>query len=130
MNEVGVNLAERHQRPFASLLEGPNLAKKGSAILLHRPRRILTSEAEIQALSAIRRGNSPGPCAEAMDQPWDRRQRKGIGVENVALGSPEGFQRHRNILATYRLSVMRADHEIGPHGKSRSGPSVPAIVRV
>jgi hypothetical protein len=41
-----------------------------------------------------------------MNEPRHRRKR--VGLENLALSFPEGFQRHRNILATYPRSCNAA----------------------
>jgi hypothetical protein len=104
MNEIRVNLAECNQRPFTPLSDRSYLAQKCSPVLFYRPLCILASETQIQAPLAISPGKSARPGAEAMNQP--PQVDKGIGVENLALSFPEGFQRHRNILATYLLSVI------------------------
>jgi hypothetical protein len=104
MNEVRVNLAERNQRPFTPLADRSYLAEKCSPVLFYRPLCILASETQIQAPLAISPGKSARPSAEAMNQP--PQVDKGIGVENLALNSPEGFQRHHNILATYLPPVI------------------------
>ena len=82
------------------------LAQKCSPVLFYRPLCIFGSETEIQAPLAISLGKSARPGAEAMNQP--PQVDKGFGVENLALSFPEGFQRHRNILATYPRSCNAA----------------------
>jgi hypothetical protein len=104
MNQVRVNLAERNQRPFTPLADRSYLAEKCSPVLFYRPLCILPRETQIQAPLAISPGKSARPGAEAMNQP--PQVDKGIGVQNLALNFPEGFQRHRTILATYRPSVI------------------------
>ncbi len=88
-----------HSRP---LRIGSELPEKCGPVLFHRPLLILAGETQVQAPLAVSPGKPARPGAEAVNEPRQRRKR--IGVENLALGFPEGFQRHRNILAT--LSAM------------------------
>jgi hypothetical protein len=106
MNKVRVNLAERNQRPLSALTDGSYLLEERGPILFHRALRILPGETEIQASPAITLGESTRSSAETMNEPRHRRKR--VGLENLALACPEGFQRHRNILATYPRSCNAA----------------------
>ena len=92
MNKVRVNLAQRNQRPLAALPDGAKLRKKCGPILFHRPLRILASEAEIQAFSAIDFGKSARSSAEAINEPGRRRER--FGPNDLVLRFPQSFQRH------------------------------------
>src|SRR6185369_897945 len=101
MNEVGMNLAEGNQRPLAPFPNRSELPEKRGPVLFHRPLPILAGETQVQTALAVSPGKPAWPGAKAMNGPRQRRKR--IGVKNLAWNFPEDFQRHRNILATFRM---------------------------
>lgn len=98
MNKVGMNLAQGNERPLAPLLDRSELPEKRGPVLFHRPLLILAGKAQVQAALAVSPGKPARPCTEAVNEPRQRGKR--IDGENLALGFPETFQRHCNILAT------------------------------
>jgi hypothetical protein len=78
VNDVGVDLAERNQRPegaggfprTATLVrDGPNFAEKGRAVPFDGGANIVLGEAQIEIALAVRAGESAHPRREAMDKP-------------------------------------------------------------
>jgi len=70
VNEIGMNLARRDQRPAILAVDGTELPQEYFAVALDRAAGIMFGEPQIESLSAIHPGEAAEPGAESVDQPW------------------------------------------------------------
>ena len=69
VNEIGMNLAQRDQRPVFLAFDGAKFLQEGGAIALDIGARIFFGEPKIQGISSVGPGKSSATGGEAMDQP-------------------------------------------------------------
>ena len=69
MNNIGMNLSHRDQRPWLAFVGGAGGDEHCLAIALHGGAEIVFGEANVQRSSAIAGGKAAGACRESMDKP-------------------------------------------------------------
>ena len=69
MNDVGMNLAQRDQRPRSGLGCRANSEQHLFAISFHAGAKIVFGKAEIERPSAVAGGDAAGSRGESVDQP-------------------------------------------------------------
>jgi hypothetical protein len=97
MNEIGMNLAKRYQRPELFSVYCAEFIQEIRSIALDGGAGIGFGESEIQGISAINPGSSAGSGAKTMDEPGDFLQ--SVAMENFDLIFLGDFCGHPNILA-------------------------------
>jgi hypothetical protein len=70
MNEIGVDLSRRDQRPNTPITCCTEFLEKGRPIAFDCGTRII-GKAKIQRASAVSPGEAANPCAKAMYEPRD-----------------------------------------------------------
>ena len=88
MDEIGMDLSQRDQRPRFLPSHHPNAAEKRLAIALDRSSRIMPGEAKIQGIPAIDTREPTGAGRKTMHQPWDGIER--LGAEDRKFGPLRG----------------------------------------
>ncbi len=80
MDEVGVNLAERDQRPGLPVFDCSEFCEEGRAVTFDGAARIVLGKPEVEGVSTVSPGNAAQPRAEPVDEP--RKAREWIGMKN------------------------------------------------
>src|SRR5450432_773366 len=130
MNNIGMNLAKRDQRPeyfapasrtYVSRVlasDRAQSAKKRRAVTLHRDPGILFGEPQIQSALAVNAGDATPSGGKSVDQPRDRAQMPSVKnggncFLNDLAGSPS---RHTSMLQEERLIPRMPVHRPLFHG--------------
>ena len=96
VNEVGMKLAQRDQRPSFPAFDGAKLLEEGGAVALNSSTRIFFGEPEIQGITAVGTGSPPPAGGKTMDQPGKMFERSSLEYGDFRLLRAIG--RHNNIL--------------------------------
>lgn len=71
MNNVGMNLAHRNQRPGRASGYGAGGQQNLFSIAFHAGAEIVLGEAQVQRSAAVAGGEAAGTRGESVDQPWN-----------------------------------------------------------
>jgi hypothetical protein len=115
MNQVRMNLPQRHNRPAFGLGSRAELLKKGCPISLHRCARIMGRESQVQLVFPIRSRKSTRARREPSNQPGEPQVFGSQNLETGRLGGPSRrafgcfaprFPRHMFMIATAVVGIM------------------------
>lgn len=107
MNNVGVDLTQRHQRPGMAATDAEFTEERG-AIASHVGSAIRFSEAKVERMTAVDARVAALPGGESVNQPPEFLKMRGLDDRGLGFCRDPGW--HGTILADvrYQVSVVRS----------------------
>ena len=105
MNDVGVDLAQRNQRPgFALSADGAELFQKHRPVTLNRALGVVPGKTEVQARTTISGRASARTGGKSVNQPGKPHQL--LGMQNCQPRLARYLAWHRIIISNWRLNPI------------------------